>query len=81
VWIGVPDVTTLHEELVAKGAMIRQPPTNFEWALEMQLTDLDGNVLRLGSEPLPGRPFGPWLDMHGRYWPSQNQENPDTLTS
>ena len=68
-WIGVPDVGALHEEYRARGARIRQPPTNFSWAREMQVTDLDGNVMRLGSEPLPGVPYGPWLDMHGRTWP------------
>jgi len=61
-------VTALHEEFVAAGATIRQVPTNFEWALEMQVSDLDGNVLRFGSDPIPGKPYGPWLDMHGRQW-------------
>lgn len=68
VWIGVGDAEALHEELVAKGARIRQPPTNFPWALEIQVEDLDGNVLRLGSDPIEGRPYGPWKDMHGRLW-------------
>lgn len=35
----------------------------------MQVEDLDGNVLRFGSEPIAGAPFGEWLDMHGRIWP------------
>jgi predicted enzyme related to lactoylglutathione lyase len=35
VWIGVEDVETLVEEYRAKGAKVRQPPTNFEWAYEM----------------------------------------------
>ena len=74
VWIGVPDVTALHQELRARGATIRHPPTNYHWALEMQVTDLDGNVLRLGSEPLPGVPDGPWLDMHGRSWPPEPRD-------
>lgn len=68
VWIGVADAEALHAELLAKGAKIRQAPTNFHWALEIQVEDLDGNVLRLGSEPLPDRPFGPWKDRHGRLW-------------
>ena len=67
-WIGVPDVRVLHEDLRGRGARIRQPPTHFPWALEMQVEDLDRNVLRLGSEPLDGVPHGPWLDMHGRQW-------------
>ena len=52
VWIGVEDAAKLHEEYKARGATIRRPPTNFPWALEMQIEDPDGNVLRMGSEPL-----------------------------
>jgi len=51
VWIGVEDAEKLHEECKARGVAIRLPPTNFSWALEMQVEDPDGNVLRLGSEP------------------------------
>jgi catechol 2,3-dioxygenase-like lactoylglutathione lyase family enzyme len=68
VWVGVDDVDPLHAEYVESGARIRQPPTNFPWACEMQVEDLDGNVLRLGSEPKPDRPFGPWCDMRGTLW-------------
>jgi catechol 2,3-dioxygenase-like lactoylglutathione lyase family enzyme len=68
VWIGVSDVETLYQEYLGKGAKIRQPPTNFPWAREMQVEDLDGNVLRLGCEPLEDLPFGPWLDMRGDLW-------------
>ena len=50
VWIGVEDVRALHAQYVASGARIRNPPNNFEWALEMQIEDLDGNVLRIGSD-------------------------------
>lgn len=52
VWIGVEDAAKVHEEFKACGVAIRLPPTNFSWALEMQVEDPDGNVLRLGSEPL-----------------------------
>ena len=68
VWIGVNDVTALHEELKAKGAKIRQEPTNHPWALEIQVEDPDGHVLRFGSEPLQDQPFGDWLDMRGVLW-------------
>lgn len=51
VWIGVEDVDQLHEEYKARGVAIRLPPTNYPWALEMQIEDPGGNVLRLGSEP------------------------------
>jgi catechol 2,3-dioxygenase-like lactoylglutathione lyase family enzyme len=51
VWIGVEDAEKLHAELKARGVAIRLPPTNYPWALEMQIEDPDGNVLRLGSEP------------------------------
>ena len=34
----------------------------------MQIEDLDGNVLRLGSERRKDRPEGEWLDMRGDPW-------------
>jgi hypothetical protein len=67
-WIGVADAGALHDELRPRGARIRQPPTNFPWAREIQVEDLDGNVLRFGSDSLKDQPFGPWLDMHGVRW-------------
>ena len=67
-WIGVGDAEAVFEELRAKGARIRHPPTNYRWALELQVEDLDGNVLRLGSDPRDGGPSGEWLDMHGEAW-------------
>jgi uncharacterized glyoxalase superfamily protein PhnB len=51
VWVGVDDVGELFEEYRAAGATIRMEPRNFEWAYEMRVEDLDGNVLRIGSEP------------------------------
>lgn len=51
IWIGVEDVEQLHEECKARGVKIRLPPTDYPWALEMQVEDPDGNVLRFGSEP------------------------------
>jgi catechol 2,3-dioxygenase-like lactoylglutathione lyase family enzyme len=51
IWIGVEDVDKLHEECKAQGVAIRMPPTNCSWALEMQIEDPDGNVIRFGSEP------------------------------
>jgi predicted enzyme related to lactoylglutathione lyase len=68
VWIGVEDVEAVHDEYRARGAKIRQPPTNFPWACEIQIEDPDGNVLRIGSEPKPKEPFGPWCDMRGDLW-------------
>ncbi len=68
VWIGVGDAGALFEEYRAKGAKIRNPPTNYHWAYEMQVEDLDGNVLRLGSDQKEGIPLGPWRDMHGTLW-------------
>ncbi|HXS76860.1 MAG TPA: glyoxalase superfamily protein [Terracidiphilus sp.] len=68
VWIDGVDVEKVHEEYLAAGAKIRNPPTNYEWALEMQVEDLDGNVLRIGSQPKKNEPIGDWLDMHGVRW-------------
>jgi catechol 2,3-dioxygenase-like lactoylglutathione lyase family enzyme len=67
-WIGVSDARALHEEYRAAGARLRHPPTNYAWACEMQVEDLDGNVLRLGSDPDPNLPDGEWLDMDGQAW-------------
>ncbi len=69
-WIGVTDADVLAAELTASGAAIRNPPTNYPWAYEMQVQDPDGNVLRFGSDPRKDEPFGMFLDMHGRFWPA-----------
>jgi hypothetical protein len=68
VWFGVSDAQALFRELQSTGARIRHAPANFRWALEMQVEDLDGNVLRMGSEPLEDQPVGEWLDMRGARW-------------
>lgn len=68
VWIDGQNVDVVYEEYKASGAKIRHPPTNYSWALEMQVEDLDGNILRLGSDPRAGEPDGEWLDMYGRRW-------------
>ena len=67
-WVGVDDAGRLFEPYRRAGAKIRQEPTNFSWAYEMQVEDLDGNVLRFGSDPIPDQPFGPWRDMNGKLW-------------
>ena len=51
VWIGVEDVRALHAMYERRGAVIRQEPKNEPWALEMQIEDPDGHVLRFGSDP------------------------------
>lgn len=58
VWVGVEDVESLYREYRRSGATIRQRPINRPWALEMQVEDPDGHVLRFGSEPRSDRPFG-----------------------
>jgi catechol 2,3-dioxygenase-like lactoylglutathione lyase family enzyme len=68
VWIGVDDVEVLFEEYRARGAKVRHPPTNYAWAFEMQIEDLDGNVLRIGSDNKIDQPIGEWLDMYGNRW-------------
>jgi catechol 2,3-dioxygenase-like lactoylglutathione lyase family enzyme len=68
VWIDGKNVEALHEEFRAAGAKIRHPPTNYSWALEMQVEDPDGNVLRFGSDPKKDELEGEWLDMYGNRW-------------
>ncbi|KGM33315.1 glyoxalase [Inquilinus limosus MP06] len=49
--VNVDDVDALHREYQASGAIIRQPPTNFPWGMrEMNVEDLDGHRLRIGSD-------------------------------
>ena len=49
--IFVDNVDLLYEEYKAKGAIIRQAPTNFPWGMrEMNIEDLDGHRLRMGTE-------------------------------
>lgn len=71
VWIDGVKVEEVYEEFVAAGAKVRHPPTNYFWALEMQVEDLDGNILRIGSDPKQGEPMGEWLDMNGVRWAPQ----------
>ena len=56
-WIGVEDVETLHGEYQASGARILHGPANYPWAMEIRVTDLDGHVMRFGSDSKPDRPF------------------------
>jgi catechol 2,3-dioxygenase-like lactoylglutathione lyase family enzyme len=52
IWIGVDgDIGQLHEDLKARGVAIRLPPSDHSWAVEMQVEDPDGNVVRFGAEP------------------------------
>lgn len=50
VWIGVGDVRALYETYRERGAIVHREPKNEPWALEMQIEDPDGNVLRFGSD-------------------------------
>ena len=61
-WISifVQDVDALYEDYQRRGADIRQAPTNFPWGVrEMNVQDLDGHRLRLGSDAT-----GPSDDVH-----------------
>jgi hypothetical protein len=48
--IDVQDVDALYDDYKRRGAIIRQPPTNFPWGMrEMNVQDLDGHRLRIGG--------------------------------
>lgn len=52
-WMSVflDDVDALYEDYKKTGAIIRLPPTNMPWGTrEMNVEDLDGHRLRMGSE-------------------------------
>ena len=69
VWIAASDVDALYAEFGERGARLRHPPANYPWgSRECQVTDLDGHVLRFGSDLRPGEPMGVWLDGDGRRW-------------
>ena len=59
---GQPGTWAWVGEYRTAGARIRHPPRNYPWALEIHVDDLDGHVLRFGSEPLGNRPFDEWRD-------------------
>jgi len=61
VWVGVEDAEMLYNELKASGARVRHAPRNYPWALEFHVEDIDGNVLRMGSEPKTNRPYDEWM--------------------
>ena len=62
VWVGVGDVQKLYAELKSKGAIIRHEPRNYPWALEMHVEDVDGNILRMGSDAIEGRPYDDFME-------------------
>jgi catechol 2,3-dioxygenase-like lactoylglutathione lyase family enzyme len=52
-WISmfIRDVDALYEDYKRSGAIIRQAPANFSWGMrEMNVEDIDGHRLRIGSE-------------------------------
>jgi len=57
VWIGVEDIAVLFRQLKENGVIFNQLPTNFSWAYQMMIEDLDGNLLIFGSGPLEDQPF------------------------
>jgi len=64
---GFPTSKPPFEQYQGTAAKLRHAPTNYQWALEMQVEDLDGNVLRR-SDPKKDEPVGEWLDMNGNRW-------------
>jgi ketosteroid isomerase-like protein len=85
----VPDYAVSHTEIFLNGDTVamfgsahghvfegrqNKEGRNYAWAYEMQVEDLDGSVLRLGSEPKENEPIGEWLDMHGCRWNVVNGE-------
>ena len=51
-WISifVQDVDALYEDYKSSGAIIQEPPTDYPWGVrEMNVEDLDGHCLRVGS--------------------------------
>ena len=58
IWIGFDgNMDAFYNQLKEKGVTVRQPPTNYSWALEMHVEDPDGHVLRFGTDPIADEPF------------------------
>ena len=58
IWIGFDgDMYQLYESLKEHQVTITLPPTNYSWALEMQVADPNGHILRFGTGPDPDQPF------------------------
>lgn len=69
VYVSVSDADALYDEYRQQGAHIRRSPVNYPWgAREMHVLDLDGHVLRFGSDAVPGEPWGAWIDDDGAFW-------------
>jgi len=51
--VDLEDIEPPFAEYSAKGAKFRERPTYYPWAYEMSIEDLDGHVLRFGSDPRP----------------------------
>ena len=51
IYIGVENAREVYEDLSSKGVTILMEPTNKPWALEVNVEDPDGHILRFGSEP------------------------------
>jgi catechol 2,3-dioxygenase-like lactoylglutathione lyase family enzyme len=72
VYISVNDADALYEEYRQRAAQIRRSPVNYPWgARELHVQDLDGHVLRFGSDAVPGEPWGEWIDDQGAWWQPQ----------
>lgn len=56
-YVGVDDAKRACDEFVQTGIAMRRPPQNYTWAFGTHIEDPDGNVLRIGSDPLADQPF------------------------
>jgi catechol 2,3-dioxygenase-like lactoylglutathione lyase family enzyme len=58
VWFGFEgDIFSLYNDLKTRGVIIKSPPKNYSWAMEMLVEDPDGHILRFGTDPNDDEPF------------------------
>lgn len=50
-WLGV-ESADYFDQVIEAGATIVQEATNYPWAYELRVQDLDGNIIRIGTEPI-----------------------------
>jgi len=57
IWIGVEKLEPFFKQYQENGARIAQTPTNYSWAYQMVVEDIDGNKLIIGSAPKADEPY------------------------
>ncbi len=50
-WMGA-ESAEYFDQVIANGATVVQEATSYPWAYELRVQDPDGNIIRIGTEPI-----------------------------